>query len=127
MGMPSIKIIQRYVRHDLARPTRDVAGRPRCGQQRRNRWRNVVQSVCRRCRYASSLVGYMGVYRSQRGRIVPGRGFAILLGVWLWGACAMAEDGLISVSSGFGPKETTDRLEAEIKARGVTVFARGVP
>jgi uncharacterized protein (DUF302 family) len=36
----------------------------------------------------------------------------------------MAEDGLISVSSGFGPKETTDRLEAEIKARGMTVFAR---
>ncbi len=36
----------------------------------------------------------------------------------------MAEDGLISVSSGFGPKETMDRLEAEIKARGMTVFAR---
>jgi len=36
----------------------------------------------------------------------------------------MAEDGLISVSSGFGPKETLDRLEAEVKARGMTVFAR---
>jgi uncharacterized protein (DUF302 family) len=36
----------------------------------------------------------------------------------------MAADGLISVSSSFGPKETMDRLEAEIKARGMTVFAR---
>src|ERR1700688_1369757 len=36
----------------------------------------------------------------------------------------MAEDGMISLSSGFGPKETMDRLEAEVKARGMTVFAR---
>jgi len=36
----------------------------------------------------------------------------------------MAEDGLISMSSGFGAKETMDRLEAEVKARGMTVFAR---
>jgi uncharacterized protein (DUF302 family) len=32
--------------------------------------------------------------------------------------------GLTAVSSDFGPKETMDRLEAEIKARGITVFAR---
>jgi uncharacterized protein (DUF302 family) len=43
---------------------------------------------------------------------------------WLWGAYAMAADGLISVSSTFGAKETMDRLEAEVKARGLTVFAR---
>jgi uncharacterized protein (DUF302 family) len=36
----------------------------------------------------------------------------------------MADDGLISVSSGFGAKETMDRLEAEVKAAGMTVFAR---
>jgi uncharacterized protein (DUF302 family) len=36
----------------------------------------------------------------------------------------MAEDGMISVSSGFGAKETMDRLEAEVKAAGMTVFAR---
>ena len=33
-------------------------------------------------------------------------------------------DGLTSILSSFGPKETMDRLEAEVKARGMTVFAR---
>jgi len=36
----------------------------------------------------------------------------------------MAADGLITLPSGFGPKETMDRLEAEVKAKGMTVFAR---
>jgi len=33
-------------------------------------------------------------------------------------------DGLIAVSSSFGPEETLKRLEAEIRAKGMTVFAR---
>jgi uncharacterized protein (DUF302 family) len=37
---------------------------------------------------------------------------------------AMAAMGLITVPSDFGPKETLDRLEAAIKAGGMTVFAR---
>ena len=36
----------------------------------------------------------------------------------------MAADGLISLSSSHGPKDTMDRLAAEITARGMTVFAR---
>jgi uncharacterized protein (DUF302 family) len=36
----------------------------------------------------------------------------------------MAASGLTTVPSNFGPKETMDRLEAEIKAVGMTVFAR---
>jgi uncharacterized protein (DUF302 family) len=36
----------------------------------------------------------------------------------------MAADGLTTIPSGLGPKETADRLEAEIEARGMTVFAR---
>jgi uncharacterized protein (DUF302 family) len=36
----------------------------------------------------------------------------------------MAIDGLTTVPSSFGAKETMDRLEAEIKAKGLTVFAR---
>ena len=36
----------------------------------------------------------------------------------------MAVDGLTSVASSFSPKETLDRLEAQIKAKGLTVFAR---
>jgi uncharacterized protein (DUF302 family) len=35
-----------------------------------------------------------------------------------------AADGLITSPSNFGPPETMDRLEAEIKARGMNVFAR---
>jgi uncharacterized protein (DUF302 family) len=37
---------------------------------------------------------------------------------------AMANDGLTTVQSNFGAKETMDRLEAEVKAKGLTVFAR---
>jgi uncharacterized protein (DUF302 family) len=33
-------------------------------------------------------------------------------------------EGLTSIHSSFGPKETMDRLEAEIRAKGMTVFAR---
>ena len=36
----------------------------------------------------------------------------------------MSAPGLTTISSNFGPKDTADRLEAEIKARGMTVFAR---
>jgi uncharacterized protein (DUF302 family) len=33
-------------------------------------------------------------------------------------------EGLTSIQSSFGPKETMDRLQAEIRARGMTIFAR---
>jgi uncharacterized protein (DUF302 family) len=36
----------------------------------------------------------------------------------------MAADGLTTIPSSFGPKETMDRLEAEIRAKGMTAFAR---
>ncbi len=36
----------------------------------------------------------------------------------------MAIDGLTTVASSFGPKETMDRLAAAATARGLTVFAR---
>ena len=35
----------------------------------------------------------------------------------------MAADGLITIKSSFGPQETMNRLEAEVKAKGMTVFA----
>jgi uncharacterized protein (DUF302 family) len=34
----------------------------------------------------------------------------------------MAADGLITIPSSYGPEETMKRLEAEVKARGMTVF-----
>lgn len=36
----------------------------------------------------------------------------------------MASDGLTTLESHFGPKETLDRLEDDVKAKGLTVFAR---
>ena len=35
----------------------------------------------------------------------------------------MAADGLITLRSAFDPKETMRRLEAEVRAKGMTVFA----
>ena len=35
----------------------------------------------------------------------------------------MAVDGLTTIRSSYGPVETINRLEAEIRARGMTVFA----
>ena len=36
----------------------------------------------------------------------------------------MAADALTTIRSSFGPKETMNRLEAEVKAKGLRVFAR---
>jgi uncharacterized protein (DUF302 family) len=36
----------------------------------------------------------------------------------------MAADGLITIRSSHGPKDTMSRLEAEVKTRGMTIFAR---
>jgi len=36
----------------------------------------------------------------------------------------MAAQGLVTIQSSDGPKVTMDRLEAEAKAKGMTVFAR---
>src|SRR6266478_2516333 len=37
---------------------------------------------------------------------------------------AMAADGLPTIRSSHGPKDTMNRLETEIKTRGMTIFAR---
>jgi len=36
----------------------------------------------------------------------------------------MVADGVITLRSSLGPKQTMDKLEAEVKAKGMTVFAR---
>ena len=36
----------------------------------------------------------------------------------------MAADGLTTMRSNYGPKDTMNRLEAEVKAKGFSVFAR---
>jgi len=35
----------------------------------------------------------------------------------------MTADGLVTIRSNYGPKETMDRLESEVKGKGLTVFA----
>src|SRR5271166_103192 len=36
----------------------------------------------------------------------------------------MAADGLITIQSSYGPADTMSRLEADVRAKGMTVFAR---
>jgi uncharacterized protein (DUF302 family) len=36
----------------------------------------------------------------------------------------MSQDGLVTIASRFSVKETLDRLEANLKAKDITVFAR---
>jgi uncharacterized protein (DUF302 family) len=36
----------------------------------------------------------------------------------------MVTDGLITIPSSYGPEATMNRLEAEVRAKGMTVFAR---
>ena len=36
----------------------------------------------------------------------------------------MAADGLITIQSSYGPEDTMSRFEAEVRAKGMTVFAR---
>jgi uncharacterized protein (DUF302 family) len=52
-----------------------------------------------------------------------GRIFTLSAVIFLWGGCAMAADGLITLASSHGPKDTMARLEAEVRAKGLTVFA----
>jgi uncharacterized protein (DUF302 family) len=49
--------------------------------------------------------------------------FVFMATIWLLGVQAMAADGLITVKSNFGPEETMKRFEAEVHAKGLTVFA----
>jgi uncharacterized protein (DUF302 family) len=48
----------------------------------------------------------------------------LIVTAYLYGASAMAADGLITLPSRFGPKDTINRLEAEVNAKGMKVFAR---
>jgi uncharacterized protein (DUF302 family) len=56
--------------------------------------------------------------------MAPADGASRLAALHLRGSKPMAAYGLISVCSNHGPKETMARVEAEVKAKGLTVFAR---
>lgn len=46
-----------------------------------------------------------------------------LIALTILGENAMSADGLITTRSSFGPEETMRRFEAEVRAKGMTVFA----
>src|SRR5215510_13507112 len=52
------------------------------------------------------------------------RVFTLTAVVFCVGFQAMAADGLTTIPSSYGPKDTMNRLEAAVKAKGLTVFAR---
>ena len=56
--------------------------------------------------------------------LTPSWAFTLLALINLCGAHVMAADGLITLRSNYGPKETMDRLDAEVRAKGLTIFAR---
>src|SRR5258708_20133713 len=60
----------------------------------------------------------------EPGLLTRGKIFALIAVIWLSGVQAMAADGLTTVRSSYGPKDTMNRLEAAVKAKGLTVFAR---
>jgi uncharacterized protein (DUF302 family) len=60
----------------------------------------------------------------EAGFLTRDKIFALTAVICLWGVQAMAADGLTTIRSSYGPKETMDRLEAAVRAKGLTVFAR---
>lgn len=50
--------------------------------------------------------------------------FVATTAVCLMGAPEMTTDGLVTIRSKHGPEETMNRFEIEVKAKGMTVFAR---
>src|SRR6202048_1601947 len=60
----------------------------------------------------------------EAGLRARSRLFALSAAMALWGVQAMAVDGLTTLPSSHGPKETMNRFEADVKAKGMTVFAR---
>jgi uncharacterized protein (DUF302 family) len=60
-----------------------------------------------------------GLWTLKKRSLLP----ILLALIWFPVLQAGAADGLITIRSHFGPKETMQRLEAAVKAKGFTVFA----
>ena len=48
----------------------------------------------------------------------------LIAAICLWEVQAVAADGLITLRSNYAPKETMNRLETELKAKGLVIFGR---
>ena len=47
-----------------------------------------------------------------------------IISIFLFSSMAIADNGLVNVKSNHGVKETADRLESALKAKGMTIFDR---
>src|SRR5260370_42156478 len=56
--------------------------------------------------------------------LIRGQVIALSATLGLWVMKAMATDGLTTMQSSCGPQDTARRLEAAVKAKGMTIFAR---
>src|SRR5262249_14329973 len=98
----------------------------------RHEWPRQLRNDNDACRHETSRnrrragAGEVGMIAMtpESGLLIRGRIFALAAVICLWGVQAVAADGLTTLRSSFGPKATMDRLEAEVKAKGMTVFAR---
>jgi uncharacterized protein (DUF302 family) len=72
---------------------------------------------------AGLVLGKGGVMTFEAILLTRGRIFVVIAFMCLWGVQAMAADGLITLRSSYGPKDTMMKLEAAVKAKGLTVFA----
>jgi uncharacterized protein (DUF302 family) len=66
----------------------------------------------------------MIIMTQEAGLLKRPRLIALTAVMCLWGVQAMAADGLTTIRSSHGPKDTMNRLETAVKAKGLTVFAR---
>src|SRR5258708_18670658 len=64
------------------------------------------------------------VRHDRAGLVRRAKVFALTALMCLWGVEAMGADGLTTIPRSHGPKDTMNRLETEVKAKGMTVFAR---
>src|SRR5258708_34477558 len=62
--------------------------------------------------------------RQEPAFLTRAKVFGLTAVICLWGVQTMAADGLTTIRSSYGPKDTMSKLEAGVKARGMTVFAR---
>src|SRR5258708_37698590 len=62
--------------------------------------------------------------RQEPAFLTRAKVFGLTAVICLWGVQTMAADGLTIIRSSYGPKDTMSKLEAGVKARGMTVFAR---
>jgi uncharacterized protein (DUF302 family) len=70
------------------------------------------------------LVGVRIVMLKERCMLRTSLLVAMIAAISLLGTNAIAAEGLTTIQSNFGPKETIERLQADIAAKGLILFAQ---